>query len=51
MGSWLCRLGRHAWTTQGNPEMGGAEAVYEQCSRCGAERPAYGKRSPDTLGD
>ena len=41
MGSLLCRLGRHAWEHKQNPEVGGAEGGYDQCSRCGKERPSY----------
>jgi hypothetical protein len=41
MGSLLCRLGRHAWQHKQNPEVGGAEGGYDQCSRCGKERPSY----------
>jgi hypothetical protein len=43
MRSMLCRLGRHAWVQKRNAEVGGAEAVYEQCTRCGKERRKYGK--------
>jgi hypothetical protein len=43
--SWLlCRLGRHLWTLRRNPEMGGREALYEDCRRCGRERTTYDPR-------
>lgn len=47
MGSLLCRLGSHEWVQQHNPEVGGAEGVYEQCSRCGKERPSW---KPPSMG-
>ena len=37
----LCRLGRHIWATRRNPEVGGAQAQYETCRRCGGERRTY----------
>jgi hypothetical protein len=43
--SWLlCRLGRHHWALRRNPEMGGREALYEDCRRCGRERTTYDPR-------
>jgi hypothetical protein len=41
---WLCRLGRHQWTLRRNPEMGGRQAMYEDCRRCGRERDLYDPR-------
>jgi hypothetical protein len=40
----LCRLGLHRWTLRRNPEMGGREALYEDCRRCGRERTTYDPR-------
>ena len=37
----LCRLGRHMWATRRNPEVGGPQAQYETCRRCGTERQTY----------
>jgi hypothetical protein len=37
----LCRLGRHMWATRRNPEVGGPQAQYETCRRCGRERQTY----------
>lgn len=45
----LCLLGRHAWKTRRNPDVGGREAVYETCYRCGKERPQYGVRPPGSI--
>ena len=39
----FCRLGRHEWQTMTNPDVGGIQVVYQQCRRCGKERPVYGK--------
>jgi hypothetical protein len=40
--SWvLCRVGVHWWVMRRNPEMGGRQAVYEECRRCGRERTLY----------
>jgi hypothetical protein len=39
----LCRVGRHEWRHERNPEMGGPGADFERCARCGKERPGYGK--------
>ena len=38
-----CYLGRHRWRHEVNPEMGGPEAGYDLCSRCGKERNVYEK--------
>ena len=40
----LCRLGLHRWALRRNPEMGGREALYEDCRRCGRERTTYDPR-------
>ncbi|CAA9237051.1 MAG: hypothetical protein AVDCRST_MAG57-1330 [uncultured Blastococcus sp.] len=37
----LCRSNRHMWALRRNPEVGGPEAHYETCRRCGKERTAY----------
>jgi hypothetical protein len=40
--SWaLCHLGAHWWILRRNPEMGGKDALYEECRRCGRERTLY----------
>jgi hypothetical protein len=36
-----CRLGRHLWATRRNPEVGGPDAVFQTCRRCGSERQQY----------
>lgn len=36
-----CLLGRHAWVQHSNPEVGGKQALYETCSRCGKERQQH----------
>jgi hypothetical protein len=43
MGWLLCRLGRHAWLHERNPDMGGPGADFERCTRCGRERAGYGQ--------
>ena len=44
---WLkCRLGRHAWEKKRNPEMSGALAEYNVCSRCRKEQDVYGIAPP-----
>jgi hypothetical protein len=48
--SWLlCRLGRHLWALRRNPEMGGREALYEDCRRCGRERTTYDPRDQGSV--
>ena len=43
--SWvLCRLGIHRWALRRNSEMGGRDALYEDCRRCGRERTTYDPR-------
>ena len=37
----LCRLGRHLWAVRRNPEVGGPQALYQTCRRCGSERQTY----------
>lgn len=39
-----CRLGWHHWALRRNPEVGGRQALYEQCRRCGRERTTYDPR-------
>jgi hypothetical protein len=36
-GRLSCLLGRHAWVRRSNPDVGGAQAVYHLCRRCGTE--------------
>jgi hypothetical protein len=36
-----CRIGRHDWRAERNPDQGGPEAITEVCARCGADRPVY----------
>jgi hypothetical protein len=45
-----CWIGRHRWEQRRNPEAGGRDAMYEVCSRCGAERKQYGPPSGTSLG-
>jgi hypothetical protein len=40
----LCAAGRHHWALRRNPEMGGRDALYEDCRRCGRERTTYDPR-------
>jgi hypothetical protein len=49
MGWLLCHLGRHAWQHKRNPEIGGRDADYEQCSRCGMEKEMYGQAPPSSI--
>jgi hypothetical protein len=37
----LCRIGRHLWATRRNPAVGGRDAVFQDCRRCGKDRPQY----------
>ena len=37
----LCRSNRHMWALRRNPEVGGKEALFETCRRCGKERTRY----------
>ena len=46
MGRLLCRLGRHEWRHERNPEMGGPRAVFERCVHCGKERAGYDPPPP-----
>ena len=46
----LCRSGRHLWATRRNPEVGGKDAVYERCRRCGKDRPQYESPSVRAMG-
>jgi hypothetical protein len=43
MKALTCYLWRHSWQHRRNPEVGGAQADYEVCSRCGKERNRYEK--------
>jgi hypothetical protein len=45
-----CWLGRHDWQHRRNEEMGGKDADYQVCRRCGAERKEYGPPSPNAAG-
>ena len=45
----LCRFGRHWWATRRNPEVGGKDAVYETCRRCGRERQGYYPPPPGAI--
>jgi hypothetical protein len=45
-----CYLGRHSWRHEINPEMGGPDAGYDVCSRCGKERNAYEKNDGTGIG-
>jgi len=45
-----CYLGRHTWRHQRNPEMGGPQADYEVCTRCGKERNRYDKKDGTGIG-
>lgn len=38
-----CFFGRHKWLHHVNREMGGPNARYDTCTRCGVEKRAYGK--------
>lgn len=42
----LCLLGRHKWQHHVNREIGGANAGFDLCARCGREKKAYGKPPP-----
>lgn len=43
----LCLVGRHRWEHHRNPEVGGAGASFDTCSRCGKEKSVYGKPPPN----
>jgi hypothetical protein len=48
--SWLlCHLGRHRWAHHRNPEVGGKDAVFERCRRCGRERQGYEAPPPGSI--
>ena len=38
----LCLLGRHEWQHHVNHEVGGPDASFELCSRCGNEKDKHG---------
>ncbi len=40
----LCRLGTHQWVLRRNAEVGGRDALYQECRRCGRERSTYDPR-------
>lgn len=40
----LCRVGIHWWALRRNPEMGGRDALYQDCRRCGRQRTTYDPR-------
>jgi len=46
----LCRSGRHLWATRRNPEVGGKDALFETCRRCGTDRPQYESPSVRAMG-
>lgn len=49
--SWLlCHLGIHLWALRRNPEVGGKEAMYDQCRRCGRERAEFTPPRPGSTG-
>lgn len=40
--SWLlCRAGRHLWARRRNPEVGGRDAMFDECRRCGTVRMGW----------
>jgi len=45
-----CYLRRHTWRHQRNPDMGGPQADYEVCTRCGKERNSYDKKDGTGIG-
>ncbi len=45
----LCHLGRHLWAQHRNPEVGGKDAVFEQCRRCGRERQGHEPPPPGSV--
>lgn len=42
-----CRLGRHAWELQRNPEVVGRVAEFDECRRCHKKRDSKGLVDPD----
>lgn len=48
--SWLlCHAGRHEWEQHTNPEVGGKDAVFQLCVRCGRERQGYEAPPPGAI--
>ena len=48
--SWLlCHLGRHRWVQHRNPEVGGKDAVFQLCLRCGRERQGHEVPPPGAI--
>jgi len=45
----LCHLGRHRWAQHRNAEVGGKDAVFELCRRCGRERQGYEAPPPGSV--
>jgi hypothetical protein len=45
----LCHLGRHVWTQRRNPDVGGKDAVFLLCLRCGRERQGYEAPPPGSV--
>lgn len=43
MGRVLCYFGSHSWERKRNPDMGGALAEFDICTRCGKEKDVFGK--------
>ena len=37
----LCSSNWHMWALRRNPEVGGRDALFETCRRCGKERQQY----------
>jgi hypothetical protein len=50
MKALTCYLGRHTWQHRRNPEMGGPQADYEVCGRCGKERNKYENKDGTGIG-
>ena len=46
----LCRSNRHMWALRRNPEVGGSDAQFETCRRCGKERQQYTTAGSDAWG-
>jgi hypothetical protein len=48
--SWLlCHAGWHRWEQHRNPEVGGRDAVFQLCARCGRERQGYEPPPPGAI--
>jgi hypothetical protein len=46
LGRLLCTMNRHDWERMVNPEVGGKDAVYSLCRRCGKEKAEYDPPTP-----